>query len=115
MRKVSGILLTVAFGVALGSSAFAAQASADKGKQIYAAQKCAMCHSVGDAGNKKGPLDEVGTKLKPEDIRQWLISPDTQATKANATRKPAMPSYANKLNKEDLDSLIAYLQTLKKK
>jgi mono/diheme cytochrome c family protein len=114
MRKVTGILCAVVFGVGMSATAFAGQASPDKGKQIFTAQKCSMCHSIGDTGNKKGPLDEVGSKLKPEDIRQWLISPATQATKTNATRKPAMPSYASKLNKEELDSLIAYLETLKK-
>ena len=57
MRKVSGIFPAAVVGVALSSSAFAAQPSADKGKQVYDAQKCALCHSVGDAGNKKGPLD----------------------------------------------------------
>jgi len=116
MRKLSKVLFTVAFGVTLaaGAQALAAQGgSADKGKQVCAAQKCAMCHSIGDAGNKKGPLDDVGSKLKAEDIRQWMLSPNVMAEKTKATRKPAMASYT-KLSKDDLESVIASIQTLKK-
>lgn len=115
MRKVSGIaaavVLTVGFA---GSSLLAAQTgSADKGKQVYAAQRCSMCHSIGGQGNAKGPLDDVGNKLKPEELRQWLLDPKVMAEKTKATRKPAMPSYT-KLSKDDLENLLAYLQTLKK-
>lgn len=115
MRQLSGVLFTVAFGVmSAGAQARAAQGgSAEKGKQLYATQKCAMCHSIGDAGNKKGPLDGIGSKLKPEDIRQWMLSPNVMAEKTKSTRKPAMASYT-KLSKDDLESLVAYMQTLKK-
>ena len=115
MRKVSGLLVAVAFGIIATAGPAAAQGSADKGKALFTAQKCGMCHSVGDAGNKKGPLDDVGSKLKADEIRQWLVAPAEQAQKANATRKPAMPSYQSKLTKDELDSLVAYLETLKKK
>ena len=27
-------------------------------------QKCALCHSIGDKGNKKGPLDGVGDQAE---------------------------------------------------
>jgi hypothetical protein len=36
------------------------------------------------------------------------------AVKHKQTRKPPMPSYA-KLGKEDVEALVAYMQTLKKK
>src|SRR5689334_12279077 len=52
-------LLAVAFGF-LTSPLFA-QGAADKGKEVYAAQKCSICHSIGGVGNKKGPLDKVGS------------------------------------------------------
>jgi uncharacterized protein (TIGR01732 family) len=31
-----------------------------------------VCHSIAGAGNKKGPLDKVGTKLSADDIRAWI-------------------------------------------
>ena len=66
-----------------------------------------------DVGNKKGPLDGVGAKLSAADIRQWITAAPEMAAKAKAERKPAMKAYPN-LPKEDLDALVAYLQTLKK-
>ena len=41
----------------------AAQDAKAKGAQLFADQKCTLCHSIGDKGNKKGPLDDVGSKL----------------------------------------------------
>jgi len=48
-----------------------------KGEKIFTAQKCLMCHSVAAHGNTKTgtALDNVGSDLKEEDIRQWLLSP----------------------------------------
>ena len=83
-----------------------------KGAEVYAAQKGALCHSIGDKGNKKGPLDEVGAKLKADDIRAWLTDAKGMAAKTKATRKPEMKQFT--LPKEDVDALVAYLTTLKK-
>ncbi len=92
---------------------FAQDAMIAKGEQVYAAQKCALCHSIGDKGNKKGPLDGVGSKLSAEDIRLWMTDAKGMTAKTNSTRKPEMKSYA--LPKEDLDALVAYMVSLKKK
>ena len=106
-----------AFGmiVCLGfASPLAAQdAKVAKGEKLYGEQKCAMCHSIGDKGNKKGPLDGVGTKLKAEELRSWLVDTKAMTAKSGATRKPDMKSY-DKLAKDDVDALVAYMQTLKK-
>lgn len=93
--------------------AFAQDAKVEKGMKLFADSKCSMCHSVAGKGNAKGPLDGVGSKLTAEEIRQWLINPAEMTGKTKATRKPPMPPFA-KLAKEDLDALIAYMQTLKK-
>jgi mono/diheme cytochrome c family protein len=86
----------------------------DRGKAVYAEQKCSICHSVAGKGNPKGPLDEIGSKLSPDQMRQWLVTPKEMAEKEKATRKPPMQPFT-KLSKADLDALVAYLQTLKKK
>lgn len=86
---------------------------AARGKQVYADSKCSICHSVAGQGNKKGPLDEVGSKLSAVDIRLWITGAPDMAAKAKADRKPVMKAYPN-LTKEEVDSLVAYLQTLKK-
>jgi mono/diheme cytochrome c family protein len=85
-----------------------------KGMTVYEQQKCALCHSIEGKGNKKGPLDGVGSKLSAEEIRQWMINPKEMAEKAKSERKPPMKAYPN-LSKEELDAIVAYMQSLKKK
>lgn len=90
-----------------------AQDQIARGEAVYAAQKCGLCHSIGDKGNKKGPLDGVGSKLSAADIRMWMTDAKAMTAKTNATRKPEMKSYT--LPKDDLDALVAYMVSLKKK
>jgi mono/diheme cytochrome c family protein len=111
-----GRLVTL-FGVAVilaASSSAYAQDLIAKGQAVYTAQKCSLCHSIAGKGQAKGPLDTVGDKLKAEDVRKWLIDPAQAAKDHNATRKPVMKAYSN-LPKEDLEALIAYMMSLKKK
>lgn len=104
-----------AVGVLGGSLALAqTPAQVERGLKLYGEQKCSMCHMVAGKGNKAGPLDAVGDKLSAEELRQWLINPVAMTAKAKAARKPQMPAYA-KLAKEDVDALVAYMQSLKKK
>ena len=86
----------------------------ERGQKLYAEQKCSMCHSVAGKGNAKGPIDDAGTKYTAEELRQWLINPKEMSAKVKSTRKPPMSNYA-KLSKEDIEALVAYMQTLKKK
>ena len=107
-------LLTVTMCVGLAAAATAwAEDAKDKGEKLFADQKCTLCHSVGDKGNKKGPLDGVGTRLKAAELREWLTDAKGMTAKTKATRKPEMKAYS--LPKDDVDSLVAYLETLKKK
>jgi mono/diheme cytochrome c family protein len=105
------ILSVVVAFTMLTSSAFA-QSAADKGKEVFTAQKCSICHSIGGTGNKKGPLDKVGSQLSATDIRSWITSAPEMAAKAKADRKPPMKAYTT-LTKDEVDALVAYLQTLK--
>ena len=107
-RVIAGLTLCVG----LATTAAAQDAKVAKGEKLFAEQKCTLCHSVGDKGNKKGPLDGVATKLKPEEIREWLTDAKGMTAKMKATRKPEMKAYT--LPKEDVESLAAYLMTLKK-
>jgi len=102
------VVLLVSSGAASAQSA-----AVDRGQKVFAAQKCTICHSVAGQGNKKGLLDGVGSKLSADEIRQWLVNAPEMAAKSKAERKPAMKAYAS-LAKEDLDALVAYLQSLKK-
>ena len=112
--RVVAIMALVLIGlVALPSQALA-QAQVERGMKVFADSKCSMCHSVAGKGNAKGPLDDVGTKLVAADIRGWLTHPEEMRKKASSDRKPMMKAFST-LSKDDLDALVAYLQTLKKK
>jgi mono/diheme cytochrome c family protein len=89
-------------------------AKIERGKKVYAEQKCGVCHSIGDQGNRKGPLDGVGTQLTAAVIAEWIVDPKTMTEKTKAPRKPVMRAYP-KLPPEDLDALVAYMQSLKSK
>jgi len=100
--------------IALSAPGAAAQ-SADavsRGAGVFAAQKCGICHSVADLGNKRGALDDVGARLSVADIRAWIVDAPGMTKKTKAERKPPMRAYAN-LADADLDALVAYLQSLK--
>ena len=103
-------ILTLSVGVA--AAAAAQDAKVAHGEKVYADQKCALCHSIGGKGNKKGPLDGVASKLKAEQVREWIVDAKGMTAKTKATRKPPMKSYS--LPKDDVDALVAYMMTLKK-
>ena len=105
-------LLTV--GVAGPATAGTGQdAAVEKGKAVYAAQKCSMCHSIAGAGGKSSPLDGVGKKLSAAEIRAWIVTPKEMEKKTGSTKKPPMPDRYGKLPAADLDALVAYMSSLK--
>ena len=91
----------------------AAQDKAKKGESIYTAQKCQICHSIAGKGGKVSPLDGVGTKLKADEIQQWITHPTDMAAKAKSTKKPPMQDKYGSLSAADLEALVAYIQSLK--
>ena len=107
------IVVALCAAVGLAATASAQDAKIAKGAQVYADQKCAMCHSIGDKGNKKGPLDGVASKYSVDELRAWVVDAKGMTAKTNAPRKPFMNNY--NLPKEDLDALVAYMASLKKK
>ena len=109
LRRLSVLLM---FGLSIAAPA-AAQDLKAQGEKLFTDQKCSLCHSVAGKGNAKGPLDEVGTKLPVADLRAWLTDSKGMTAKTGATRKPEMKQFT--LPKEDVDALVAYLATLKKK
>ncbi len=85
----------------------------ERAQKVYVEKKCANCHSIAGKGNKKGPLDEVGTKLSAAEIREWIANPVEMTKKTKAARKPPMKDAT--LAAEDVDAMVAYMLTLKKK
>jgi len=106
------IVLAAMFTLAAGVRTGYAQDAA-KGAAVYTAQKCSVCHQVAGKGNKANPLDGVGGKLSADDIKQWITHPVDAAKKANSTKKPPMPAKYGSLKADDLNNLVAYMQSLK--
>ncbi|HEY5619085.1 MAG TPA: cytochrome c [Vicinamibacterales bacterium] len=114
MAKVRITLVLMAFLAASGTASAQDQKQIERGMKVYADQKCAACHAIAGKGNAKGALDDVGSRLKADDIRAWIVSPAEMTKKTKAERKPPMRAYPN-LPKEDLDALLAYMLSLTKK
>jgi cytochrome c2 len=97
---LGGMLVFIGAAIAFSPDAL------DHGKEVYAMQKCALCHSISGIGGKKMALDGIGSRLKSEDIKKWIRTP--KEMKPETTMK----SYPN-LPEKDLNDLTAYLMTLK--
>ena len=101
-----------AFILALGATSALAQGKAN-GEKVFTDQKCSLCHSIAGKGNAKGNLDDVASRLSADDIRAWITDAKGMTAKLKTTRKPEMKQYT--LPKDDVDALVAYLSTLKKR
>ena len=111
MKRIALITLGCAALMMAAAPAFAQDAK--KGAEVFVTAKCTKCHAIAGKGNAKGKLDEVGSKLTPEEIKAWLETPEEMTAKSKEARKPPMKKTA--MSKGDEDALVAYLSTLKKK
>ena len=114
MRITYGLGVVVAGLLAVGTNVSAQdKAQVERGMKVYTAQKCGVCHSIAGKGAKKGPLDEVGSELTADQIREWIVNAVEMTKTEKVIRKPVMKNYS-KLPKDDVDALVAYMLTLKK-
>ncbi len=79
----------------------------EKGKEVYNAKKCGLCHTVDGSGGKKGgDLSDVGDKKDAEWLTNYMKNPKAIMPEAK------MPAF--KGSDEELQDLVAYLSSLKK-
>ena len=110
------LVAALAFGLSIAAPSLAASqdaAQVTRGAEVYAAQKCQVCHAVAGKGSKTNPLDGVGAKLSSTEIRQWIVQPAEMTAKTKSTKKPPMPAKWSSLPAADLDALVAYVVSLK--
>ena len=83
------------------------------GRKLYTAEKCFTCHQIAGQGNKVFPLDGVGRRLTPVELRRWFTH--TAQMEARLPKQPAirMSSRKYKFSEAELDALVAYLRSLK--
>jgi mono/diheme cytochrome c family protein len=107
-----------------GAGATAAPAAAGGnlialGKEQYELQECYNCHKIGGKGSvkKRGPiLDNIGSLMKPEEMKEKLLSPRSWMAEGFQKEydKKVMPGkYKELMSDQEIDALIAYLATLK--
>jgi mono/diheme cytochrome c family protein len=112
-RMLPATAIVIALGLAAPLTAAGQDDAVKRGQEVYAAQKCSVCHSIAGKGGKQSPLDGVGKKLAADEIRQWIVNPAEMTKKTKSTKKPPMPPKYGKLPAADIDALVAYMQSLK--
>jgi len=102
----SGLLFTGLFVVVGAPSALAASRNQrDHGAQVFSANGCLHCHTMGNAGGTRGPnLSGIGRTAKPEAMRKQIVEGGK-----------GMPAFGEVLQPNELDDLIAYLRSSKAK
>jgi mono/diheme cytochrome c family protein len=108
MQMVMAGAMVAAWAVPAGAQ----DTPAAKGQQLFAAQKCSICHAVAGKGNAKNPLDGAGSRLDAATVKLWLTDPKAAEAKTGKTAKPPMKSFAS-LPAADIDALVAYVMSLK--
>ena len=108
MRQSATLLLIILINAwGAGVTAQSDEARVNRGAEVYRAQKCQACHSSAGVGNKRYPLDGVGSKLKEADIRKWIVAPRDMNPKVSKRAYDKLPA-------ADLEALVAYLASLRK-
>lgn len=80
-------------------------AKIERGMKVFAAERCSTCHAIGNVGNRRYPLDGVGSRLSREAIETWIVAPQKM--------NPRVRKRAYELTPEDLDGLVTYLLSLR--
>ena len=109
ISKVASLSLAVLFVAPVFRGViYSAQAAPDPalGEKVYSAKRCAACHVIQGKGGKLGPpLSDIASKRDAQWLKTFLKDPKTI--------KPESKMSPFKGTDEELESLIAYLLTLK--
>ena len=84
----------------------------ERGRAVYAQNQCATCHAIAGEGNPRYPLDGVGMRWEPEDLRDWITGDGVAAEVLSAGVIRRKQRYRS-LPGADLDALVAYLASLR--
>ena len=86
----------------------------EAGRKIYKQQSCSLCHSIAGQGNPRSVLDGVATKRTVRELRNFITGADTlQGVLPESVRK--MKQRYRELSDDELNALIIYMQSLKKR
>ena len=118
---MKSLYLGVALAMGLAVAAMAAPESTAiqatkgdpaKGKEVFVAQKCNVCHKVNGVGGPIGPeLGSIGLKRDAAWLAKYLLNP----VPLDPKNPPKMKMQPTTAKGKDLDDLIGYLLSLKGK
>jgi cytochrome c5 len=96
------------------SSASSAETEPDtlRGRAVYESTGCQRCHSIAGIGNPRVPLDDVGSRRTPEQLRAWTLGADALADSLPPSAMRAKRAY-RELAETDIRDLVFYLRTLR--
>jgi len=119
IKKAIRAVVPIAVAAAVGAAA--AEGSADRGAEIFAAN-CARCHGRGAKGD--GPdLVKLQSAVSPDDwtdkesnqglTDSFIVAMITKGGKANGKSR-IMPAFCDKLDTQQLQDLLAFIRSLPK-
>jgi mono/diheme cytochrome c family protein len=83
-----------------------------RGRTVFEEQGCLRCHRVAGEGSPRSPLDGVGARLTPEEIRAFIVADDEVRGSLSPSVARAKSGFAD-LPEEDMSALVTYLTTLR--
>ena len=86
--------------------------STDRGREVFAQEKCMSCHSIQGSGNPRYPLDSAGVRWQPEELRGWITGTGIAADRLSSIVIRRKQRY-RELSDPDMNALVFYLSTLK--
>lgn len=87
-------------------------ADSARGRDVFREQACGRCHSVAGVGSSRYPLDGVGSRRTPAELRAWTIAADVVADSLSPSAARAKRGYAG-LPAVDMNALLRYLASLR--
>ena len=84
----------------------------EKGKAVYEAESCAICHSIAGQGHERHPLDGVGARLRADEIRLGIAPSDEMESKL-PDRVYKTKQRFHERSADELDALVQYMRSLR--
>lgn len=80
------------------------------GRAVFEAHACTRCHSLEGRGNPRSPLDGVGARLTPAELRSWITGTGPASDRLSRSVLRTKGGFAE-LPDEEMEALVAFLRS----